>query len=147
MKKTWKRIIAFALTLAMALMLVACGGSGSGGGGNGPKAAKIGVVLYQDTGLDSKAVAGRKSKILANNQSAGVNIGIDERKNILISRSVVYGFFFASNLISILQGWWHYSILPFFVFNSTATKERVVVLPQDYKLINRPFRYVPDGAS
>ncbi len=34
---------------------------------------------------DNLTVAGRKGKILSNNQSAGVNIGIDEKKNVLVS--------------------------------------------------------------
>lgn len=34
---------------------------------------------------DNLTVAGRKGKILSNNQSAGVNIGINEKKNVLVS--------------------------------------------------------------
>ncbi|MBR1585142.1 MAG: hypothetical protein IJ662_06355 [Clostridia bacterium] len=35
--------------------------------------------------FDHLTAAGRKGKILANNQSAGVNIGINEKKNVLVS--------------------------------------------------------------
>jgi len=34
---------------------------------------------------DHKTAAGRKGKVLSNNQNAGVNIGIDEKKNVLVS--------------------------------------------------------------
>lgn len=43
----------------------------------------IAVIVYLV--FDSYTTAGRKGKILANNQSAGVNIGIDEKKNVFIT--------------------------------------------------------------
>lgn len=45
--------------------------------------------------FDRFTVAGRKGKILANNQSAGVNIGIDERKNVFVTyvfTGIIIGF-------------------------------------------------------
>lgn len=44
---------------------------------------------------DNLTVAGRKGKILSNNQSAGVNIGINEGKNVLVSyvfTGIIIGF-------------------------------------------------------
>lgn len=44
---------------------------------------------------DNLTVAGRKGKILSNNQSAGVNIGINETKNVLVSyvyTGIIIGF-------------------------------------------------------
>lgn len=46
-----------------------------------PAAAAVAVFVV----FDSYTAAGRKGKILSNNQSAGVNIGINEKRNILIS--------------------------------------------------------------
>lgn len=51
-KSILKRIIAIALTFTMVLALAACGGNG----GSKPKAAKIGVALYQDSGAAVTAV-------------------------------------------------------------------------------------------
>lgn len=43
----------------------------------------LAIIVY--IVYDSFTAAGRKGKILANNQSAGVNIGIDERKNVFVT--------------------------------------------------------------
>ncbi len=55
--KNLKKLVAVLLVAVMAVNLVACGGgNGNGGQGEGPKAAKIGVALYQDSGAAVTAV-------------------------------------------------------------------------------------------